>query len=250
MTAFSRKIKQLTAALLAAVICFTAIPMTVNAEEKVDPDKKGSIIVATLNADKKAIVGGTVTLCQVAALSEDGQKFVFTEDFASFKDPIEKDTDFTPQLAEKLAAKAKTLKNLTTKTIGSKGYVEFSKLPVGVYVIFQEKAAKGYKPIKPFLVSVPFKEKDGKLTYQVNAIPKPETAEKEGTPTPTPTDKPTPTATPSGGGKTPSSGGGKTPSSGGGKLPQTGQLWWPVPVLAICGLFFFLLGMRLKRRNS
>ena len=240
MTAFSRKMKYLTAALLAAVICMTSVPMTANAEEKVDPDKKGSIIVATLNADKKAIVGGTVTLCQVAELSEDAQKYVFTKDFESFKDPIAKDSDLTPELAEKLAAKAKTLKNLPTKEIGSKGYVEFEDLPVGLYVVFQEKAAKGYKAIKPFLVSVPFREEDGKLNYRVNAIPKPEVAEKEPTPTPTQTPSKTPTPTPPG----------NTPPSGGGKLPQTGQLWWPVPVLVICGLFLFLLGLRIKRRNS
>ena len=27
-----------------------------------------------------------------------------------------------------------------------------------------------------------------------------------------------------------------------GDLPQTGMLWWPVPVLTICGLVLFMLG--------
>lgn len=31
-------------------------------------------------------------------------------------------------------------------------------------------------------------------------------------------------------------------------LPQTGQLWWPVPVLLVSGLFLIILG-RLRRRN-
>ena len=240
MTVFSRIIKYFTAVLLAAAICLATVPVTANAEEKVEPDKKGSIIVATLNAEKKAIVGGTVTLCQVAELSEDGTKFVFTKNFASFTDPIEKDSDLTAELADKLAKKAQTLKNLSTKEIGRTGYVEFEDLPVGLYVIFQEKAAKGYKAIRPFLVSIPYKDKDGKLTYRVNAIPKPEVATKEPTPTPTPTTTPStkPTPTPPG----------TTPPSGGGKLPQTGQLWWPVPVLVMLGLIFFALGWKIRRK--
>ena len=37
-----------------------------------------------------------------------------------------------------------------------------------------------------------------------------------------------------------------TPS--GGKIGQTGQLWWPVPILAILGIAFFAIGW--SRRNS
>lgn len=37
--------------------------------------------------------------------------------------------------------------------------------------------------------------------------------------------------------------------SDGSKLPQTGQLWWPVPVLAILGMIFFLLGY-IRRKES
>ena len=46
--------------------------------------------------------------------------------------------------------------------------------------------------------------------------------------------------------------GDKTPTGGnggsGGRLPQTGQLWWPVPVLAILGMVLILIGW--VRRNS
>ena len=34
------------------------------------------------------------------------------------------------------------------------------------------------------------------------------------------------------------------------KLPQTGQLWWPVPVLAGIGIAAFLLGLSRRRRES
>ncbi len=34
------------------------------------------------------------------------------------------------------------------------------------------------------------------------------------------------------------------------KLPQTGQLWWPVPVLAFMGIVLFFAGFALKKRNE
>jgi LPXTG-motif cell wall-anchored protein len=34
------------------------------------------------------------------------------------------------------------------------------------------------------------------------------------------------------------------------KLPQTGQLWWPITLLAICGLAVILLGLGLRKRGS
>ncbi len=54
--------------------------------------------------------------------------------------------------------------------------------------------------------------------------------------TATPETPPTPTPTP-------------TPPSGK-KLPQTGQLWWPVPVLAAAGLAFLVVGALVRRRRD
>ena len=39
------------------------------------------------------------------------------------------------------------------------------------------------------------------------------------------------------------------PGSPGGKLPQTGQLWWPVPVLAFAGLVLFAAGWAKRNRE-
>lgn len=33
------------------------------------------------------------------------------------------------------------------------------------------------------------------------------------------------------------------------KLPQTGQLWWPVPVLALAGLVLVAIGLRLRKKD-
>lgn len=38
--------------------------------------------------------------------------------------------------------------------------------------------------------------------------------------------------------------------SKGGKLPQTGSLWWPVPVLAGCGIVLLAAGWRVSRKNK
>ena len=34
------------------------------------------------------------------------------------------------------------------------------------------------------------------------------------------------------------------------KLPQTGLLWWPVPLLACCGLLLFLIGWKIRRNDE
>lgn len=41
----------------------------------------------------------------------------------------------------------------------------------------------------------------------------------------------------------------ETPPAPGGNLPQTGALWWPVPVLALSGLFLLVLGKAMAKRK-
>lgn len=66
--------------------------------------------------------------------------------------------------------------------------------------------------------------------------PPPTTPPDEPTPTPTP-GEPTPTPTP-------------TPPVGPPDLPQTGQLWWPVALLAGAGIILFLIGFIRNRGAS
>ena len=47
----------------------------------------------------------------------------------------------------------------------------FCGLELGLYLIVQTEASKGYEPINPFLVSLPMAE-DGKWNYAVDASPK------------------------------------------------------------------------------
>jgi len=34
------------------------------------------------------------------------------------------------------------------------------------------------------------------------------------------------------------------------KLPQTGTLWWPVPILAVSGVVFILVGIIFRKREN
>ena len=102
--------------------------------------------------------------------------------------------------------------------------VTFTGLELGLYLLVQHKAAKGYETAAPFLVSVPMEE-DGVLRYDVDASPK---VELEKEPEPTSTTPPAPTDP---------------------RLPYTGQLNWPVPVLTVLGLGLLALGLALRRKS-
>ena len=108
------------------------------------------------------------------------------------------------------------------------GKAIFDKIPMGLYLIYQQKPASGYNNLSPFLVTVPY---DGK--QDVTSISKPELKKEPK--------NPTETTTPGKGGST------------GNKLPQTGQLTWPIPWLASSGMLLFALGWWLcfsRRKDS
>ena len=95
------------------------------------------------------------------------------------------------------------------------GVAKFKDLTTGLYLIYQEKAASGYSKLSPFLVTLPYTV-DGKEVFDITVDSK---SELERNPSPTcPTDDPDE------------------------KLPQTGQLRWPIPVMACSGMVCFILG--------
>lgn len=110
------------------------------------------------------------------------------------------------------------------ETFEKEGVYYFTDLPTGLYLVVQTKAAKKYGTMSPFLVSVPYLD-DGEYVYKVTAASKTELL-KETKPTKPPT--------------------GTTPT----KLPQTGQLSWPIPVLASGGMLLFALGWWLCFRRK
>lgn len=211
-----RLLKRAAALLLAALLC--AMSMTAYAHETPDMTREGAISV-TMTYGGKAVSGGSLTLYRVGEIREDdgNYSFALTGDFTGSGAAL---TELSSGLAEELANYAETQK-LTgrTEAVGADGKVSFSGLALGLYLLVQEEAAKGYNEAAPFLVSVPVNE-DGTYVYEVDASPK-VALEKE----PEPTD-PTAPVKPN--------------------LPQTGQLNWPIPVLAATGLALFALGWSLR----
>lgn len=217
------KVKGLAALLLCALLlCCSGV--TAYAHDVPELDHPGSINIS-MRCGNFAVPGGTLTLYRVGDIHEEDGNYSFVPS-ASFTGCVDVFDDIqSPALAQKLADYAKENKiPCRTLDINERGKITFNVEP-GLYLLVQEKAAEGYLPASPFLVSVPMNE-DGSYIYDVDASPKVE-LEEAPLPTPTPTPKP-PT------------------------LAQTGQLNWPVPVLAILGLCLFSLGwlMRFGKKNS
>lgn len=156
-----------------------------------------------------------------------------------------------------------------TDVSSASGLAAFSNLSRGVYLVRQSNQVPGYESFDTFLVTIPLKQ-DGKWIYNVDAspklgvIPKPEEPSKPEEPT-TPEEPVVPTTeeetevTEEPGSETvipvnpvhprtndvpdhPDKTGNEE------KLPQTGQLVWPIPVLAFLGLCFVIIGKKLHEK--
>ena len=220
-----------------------------------DLNREGSIRV-TMRCEGKSVPGGTLTLYRVGDVQEEDGNFSFrlSEDFAGSEASLER---LNAALAEALMTYARNEDpEGTTADIDREGRVEFPGLKAGLYLLVQEEAASGYFRADPFLVSIPMTE-DGKYVYDVDASPKVEVVEKPDPPDrpphePPPPDEP-PLSEPPGESPTeppeepptaeiPDEPPPLTPG-----LPQTGQLNWPVPILAVLGMALLTLGFLVKR---
>lgn len=207
--------------MIASLLC--SVNMTVFAHEVPDDSRRGSISI-TMMYDETAVSGGTLTLYQVGAVAEDDGNYSFVLSGRFTQSGLDISNISSADLAEKLERYAQSNSLVgTTVEIGRDGKAMFSNVRQGLYLIAQNKAADGYEKITPFLVSVP-NEEDDRYIYDVDATPKLSTLTKT---------KPKP-ATPN------------TPTEP--SLPQTGQLNWPVPVLAALGLLLFAIGCVLRSR--
>lgn len=208
---------------LCCIALLVCLPVTVFAHEVPDYDRFGSVSV-TMTYQGKPVSGGSLTLYRVADVAEDDGNYYFTlvESLDGYGISLEdlNDSDLANQIRK--AVREEKLEG-TQKTIDKKGNVTFTELPIGLYLLVQEKAASGYNAVEPFLAAVPNWNGDTYL-YDVDASPK---VELEKAPATEPTDPPTEVTIP-------------------GKLPQTGQNNWPVPVLLITGLLFIACGVLLQ----
>ena len=239
----------------------------------------GSIHVNLYDStNNKALSGGELTVYRVAEVQRKNGNlsFEYCGDFDGCAIELGDLTDSTlaGQLQEYLSDNAEG----TVREVDANGNVNFDDLELGLYLVVQTKASKGYKPVNSFLVSLPMAE-DGKWNYAVDASPKvgaytptkPDTPPTPPTPptpdypdTPTPPDNPDNPVFPGKPDNPVAPGHPDHPVAPGNPdspvlpghpdnpvmtgLPQTGQLNWPVPVLAVSGVVLFAFGWALDRK--
>ena len=224
-----------------------ALPLSAAAQPVPDESRNGHCsITVSMTYKGKAVRGGTLALYKVGDVAEDGGNYSFVPveeiqaDIPEFGD-IE-----SPDLAGKLCKLESKLTPVTDlpKKVGEDGNATFSDLTFGLYLVVQKTAASGYGKTAPFLVSVPYLYTD-EYQYDVTSQPKTDLEREVPTKPTGPTTKPTKPTDPTTKPTKPTGPTTKpTTSSGGGKkLPQTGQLWWPVPVLACAGLGCIAVGL-------
>lgn len=216
------QIQKRLSVLLLSLLLWCFVGAAAYAHEVPDTSRTGSISVA-MTYNGTAVSGGSLSLYQVGAVAEDDGNYSFspTGDFAGCGKSL--DNLESSGLAENLAeyASAKKLEGKTVK-LGADGTVTAKKLTLGLYLVVQKEAAPGYEAVAPFLISVPMEE-NGAYIYDVNAAPKVSVLTKT---------KPEPT------------------KPGNPKLPQTGQLNWPVPVMAALGMCLFAAGWTMRSKGK
>lgn len=207
-----------------------------DASEAINPKQKGSLSIVLQDKKQKINLSGVeITIYQVAELvqKENTFSFMLTNGFGTSE--ISAGDLEDSALAETFRQKITPEMKKEGKATGKDGCVQFTDLTAGVYLILQTKTAEGYCEISPFLATIPMQDQ-GEWTYDVKAEPKVEKTTPGSEITPTPS-VPAPGRTPSGMKKTGTSS----------RLPYTGQLNWPVPVLAVLGMILFAAGWCLKK---
>ena len=239
----------------------------------------GSIHVNLYDStNNKALSGGELTVYRVAEVQRKNGNlnFEYCGDFDGCAIELGDLTDSTlaGQLQEYLSDNAEG----TVREVDANGNVNFDDLELGLYLVVQTKASKGYKPVNSFLVSLPMAE-DGQWNYEVDASPKigaytpepetppsppdtPDKPDKPNTPdTPENPDNPDNPVSPGNPDNPVAPGTPDNPEAPGSPdnpvlpghpdhpvLPQTGQLNWPIPVMAISGMLLFAFGWATDRK--
>lgn len=213
--------------------------------------------------------GGKVTIYRVAT-----SKLKFVNGFDAAGASLDDLTDSS--LPGKLQAAVTCDTVSVSASAGSDGKVHFRNLQMGLYLVVQTQAVSGYEPFASFLVTIPIKDGQN-WNYDVDASPKMELIPKKDIVPPPDTETPD-TEVPDT--EVPDT---EVPdtevpntedtedrnqslhrvtekdteeydwnfSKNGSpddapKIPQTGQLVWPIPVLAFIGLVLILVGKRWK----
>ena len=161
--------KKYIVVLLCMLILSAVLPCKAFAKEVLDIDKMGAISV-TMENEGVAVPDGTLTCYRVAEVIKDdvNYSFDYTEEWKAC--PISLEDIQSVYLAERLQ-KYTEGKPYERKKINEKGYVEFTDLDAGLYLLVQEEAAEGYYPVNSFLVLLPTQNGESWENH-VDATPK------------------------------------------------------------------------------
>lgn len=175
-----KKIKALTAMLIALMMAFCLTVHASDASTVIDWERTGSITITLHDTTEEhnVIPGATFVLYHVAdAVSVDNNlAFEYTEAFEGCGADLN-DLNAAGLAEELLAyARANGIEGVV-KTADENGTVVFEDLPLGLYLIAQEGELEGYYPINPFVVAIPMTNAEGTAwIYDIEASPKAETA--------------------------------------------------------------------------
>lgn len=207
--------------LVLALSVLLLLPLTAYAHD-VPQEREDCSIEVIVRYDGENVDGGTLTVIKVGYVDEEDGNYFFSQEFTDAK--IEDITSSAaPSVQKEFYDNNKSNYDFYSQTqTVQDGKATFSGLSTGLYLIVQEESADGFSKMDAFLVSVPYME-DGECQYHVTAAIKSE-LEREPeseptTPPPTVPDDP--------------------------KLPQTGQLNWPIPLMAVGGVGLFIVGWML-----
>lgn len=207
---------------LAFLFLFLSYPLAQAHNEVADITREGSIQVSLKDAQGKTISGIELSLYKVAdVIVDNGYIFKYSRDFSQVQTNIDANIS-KPEYAKQLSdyAKANNLPAMARVTTNN-SKVAFAKLKMGLYLVRQTNQVKGYANTNPFLVTIPFRNADGSLSYDVDSSPKTGVLAKVAPKLVR--DK---------------------------KLPLTGQLWWPVWVCVGVGFVLCVVGVVGKRNAN
>ena len=216
--------------LLLTVVLLCGLSIPVHAAHPVPDLSQNGSLTFSVELDGTQLDGGALNLYRVGDIRENDGNYNFRLIEALQSRDLLPEEVSDPALAQDLLTRAKPL-NLTKITAPIRnGKAVFDTLPVGLYLVWQSKAdaTDGYDAIHPFLISIP-RFQNGEYILDVVATPK-VPLETEPTEPTTPPPPPPP------------------------HLPQTGQLNWPIPIMAVSGAVLFVVGWILcagrKRRDN
>ena len=225
--------KKITVLLIVLVMMFH-MTMDLCAQENPDTNRSGSITFS-MNYNQKPMEGGSLTIYRVGAIIKkiDAFEFMLIEPLGESGLTLDELDD--SMLAEKLMnlVSEKKLDGISSSI--KKGKVVFRDLKPGLYLVTQraEETTEGFYPVNPFLISLPTWE-NGQYIYDLTGEPKNLPHHKPVEPGKT--DEPDESDDSNESEEL------REPDELTEVLPQTGQLNWPIPLMAISGALLFVFG--------